>query len=237
MAEEPIRLSKAVMAIKGCSRREAEQYITGGWVRVDGVVAEEPQSRVGTQMVTLDPGASLLAMVSVTLLLHKPAGMTTAQALGLLAPGSHAADDGSGIRTVKSHFSQLVPLLELPREASGLAVFSQDHRIVRKLNEDAAVIEQELIAEVTGEITPNGLARLCNGLVFEGRAMPPARVSWQNETRLRFALKGIAPEWVEWMVAQVGLKLTALRRIRIGRVPMAQLAPGQWRYLPQGERF
>ena len=67
--------------------------------------------------------------------------------------------------------------------------------------------------------------------------MPPARVSWQNETRLRFAVKGIAPEWVEWMVAQVGLKLTALKRIRIGRVPMAGLPPGQWRCLLPQERF
>ncbi|MBI2769743.1 MAG: rRNA pseudouridine synthase [Burkholderiales bacterium] len=237
MAEEPVRLSKAVMALKACSRSEAEKYIAGGWVRVDGVVVEEPQFRVGAQKVTLDADASLLGAASVTLLLHKPVGMTAAQAAGLLVPSNHAADDASGIRTAKSHFAQLTPLLELPREASGLAVFSQDWRIVRKLNEDAAVIEQELIAEVSGEIAANGLERLGRGLVFEGRAMPPARVSWQNETRLRFALKGIAPEWVEWMVAQVGLKLTALKRIRIGRVPMAQLAPGQWRYLPQGERF
>lgn len=237
MAEEPQRLSKAVAALVPCSRREAEQYITGGWVRVDGVVVEEPQHRVAGQRIELDAGASLLAMVSVTLLLHKPAGMTTAQAQGLLAAASHASDDASGIRTVKAHFAQLVPLLELPREASGLTVFSQDHRIVRKLNEDAAVTEQELIADVAGEIAPSGLDRLCRGLVFEGRAMPPAKVSWQNETRLRFALKGIAPEWVEWMCAQVGLKLTALKRIRIGRVPMAGLAPGQWRYLPHGERF
>ena len=80
-------------------------------------------------------------------------------------------------------------------------------------------------------------ARLGRGLSYEGRAMPPARVSWQNETRLRFAVKGIAPEWVPWMCEQVGLKLTALRRIRIGRIAMAGLPLGQWRYLPPGERF
>jgi 23S rRNA pseudouridine2604 synthase len=55
--------------------------------------------------------------------------------------------------------------------------------------------------------------------VFEGQAMPPARVSWQSEKRLRFAAKGIAPEWVPWMCEQVGLTLTALKRIRIGRIP------------------
>jgi 23S rRNA pseudouridine2604 synthase len=79
---------------------------------------------------------------------------------------------------------------------------------------------------VKGTIAPDGLARLA-----------PARVSWQSENRLRFAMKGIAPSAIERMCAQVGLELVALRRIRIGRIPMAALPPGQWRYLPAGERF
>ncbi|MCY1552658.1 hypothetical protein D9M68_890660 [compost metagenome] len=62
-------------------------------------------------------------------------------------------------------------------------------------------------------------------------------MSWQSETRLRFAVKGIAPQWVPWMCEQVGLRVTALKRIRIGRIPMAAMPPGQWRYLPAGERF
>jgi 23S rRNA pseudouridine2604 synthase len=62
-------------------------------------------------------------------------------------------------------------------------------------------------------------------------------VSWQSETRLRFAGKGIAPESLPWMCAQVGLELTVLRRLRIGRVALAGLPAGQWRYLPPGERF
>jgi 23S rRNA pseudouridine2604 synthase len=131
----------------------------------------------------------------------------------------------------------LTALLPLPPQASGLVVFSQDARIVRKLTEDAALMEQELIAEVAGTIAPGGLARLGGGFVMDGRALPAARVSWQSETRLRVAAKGIAAERVPWMCAQVELELVALKRIRIGRVPMAGLPPGQWRYLAPGERF
>jgi 23S rRNA pseudouridine2604 synthase len=128
-------------------------------------------------------------------------------------------------------------LLPLPPQASGLTVFSQVRGVIRKLTEDAAFIEQELIADVTGAIAPDGLARLGHGLIRDGRPLPPARVSWQSETRLRFAVKGIAPESIAWMCAQVGLELAALRRIRIGRIPMAGLPVGEWRYLPPGERF
>ena len=71
---EPVRLSKRVADMVPCSRREAEQYIEGGWVRVDGQVVETPQFRVGTQTVVIDPKASLAPLLPVTLLLHKPAG-------------------------------------------------------------------------------------------------------------------------------------------------------------------
>jgi 23S rRNA pseudouridine2604 synthase len=235
---EPIRLAKRVAAQLPCSRREAEQYIEGGWVRVDGQVVEEPQARVtDDQRVELDPGAQAANLEPVTLLLHKPAGATDEQALRLLAPANRAGMDDSGVRSVKRHFTHLAPLLALPPSASGLAVFSQDGRIVRKLTEDALTIEQELIAQVSGTIAPDGLARLGHGLVYERRPLPPIKVSWQNETRLRFALKGIPPWLVQWMCDQVGLRLTELKRIRIGRVPMAGLAEGQWRYLRAGERF
>lgn len=238
ISDEPQRLSKAVAALVPCSRSEAERYIAEGWVRVDGRPVDQPQVRVvGGQRVEVDAQARLQAPVPATFLLHKPAGLDPAQAPGLLAAVNRWSSDASGIRPSRNHRVGLTALLALPPSASGLAVFSQDRRIVRKLTEEAALVEQELVAEVAGTIAPGGLARLCHGLVMDGRALPPARVSWQSETRLRLALKGIAPDQVPWMCAQVGLELTALRRIRIGRVPMAGLPPGQWRYLAPGERF
>lgn len=235
---EPIRLAKRVAAMVPCSRREAEEYIEGGWVRVDGQAVHEPQFRVADeQRVELDAGAATANLEPVTLVLHKPAGATDEQALSLLTPDTRASNDDSGVRIVKRHFSRIAALLPLPPQASGLAVFSQDGRIVRKLTEDALAIEQELIARVTGTIAPNGLVRLAHGLAYEGQPLPPIKVSWQNETRLRFALKGIPPWLVEWMCEQVGLRLTGLKRIRIGRLPMAALPEGQWRYLHEGERF
>ena len=233
---EPVRLAKRVADLKGCSRREAEQYIDGGWVTVDGVTIEEPQFRVGDQAVAIDPAATLIALQPVTILLHKPPG-----AAPDVTPARRAGDDGSGIRPLKRHFRNLVIPAALPREASGLVVLSQDGRILRKLTEDAALIEQELMAQVDGEVTADQVRRLCHGLTFRGQPLPPVKVSvnstGESGTRLRFALKGVLPEHVPGMCDAVGLKLLALKRIRIGKVPLGQLPVGEWRYLAAGERF
>lgn len=52
---DPIRLSKRLIELVGCSRREAELYIEGGWVSVDGEVIDEPQFKVTTQKSNLIP--------------------------------------------------------------------------------------------------------------------------------------------------------------------------------------
>jgi 23S rRNA pseudouridine2604 synthase len=159
------------------------------------------------------------------------------QAQELLGAAMRWPQDPSGSRRVKSHVAGLRTLLPLPAPAEGLCVFSQDARIVRKLQEDAQLIEQEFVAEVSGAIRDRGLERMSGGLAFEGRKLPAVRASWQSEHRLRIATKGFPLDLVPWMCEQVGLRLVSLKRIRIGRVPMAGLPQGQWRYRSASERF
>lgn len=232
---EPVRLSKRIAEMMACSRREAEQFIAGGWVRVDGVIVEEPQFRVSNQQVDVSRDASLLAPSSVTLLLHKPPGCEADLGLATQSP-----DDKSGLQLLKKHraAAELVTPLALP--ASGLVVFTDDWRIARKLREDAAVMEHEVVVDVGGDIKPGGLERLNrvdHGFTFNGALLPPARVSWQNEARLRFALKGERPGQIAYLCESVGLVVLAMKRIRIGRVPMSHLQSGHWRFLMPYERF
>ena len=238
---EPVRLAKRLAEMLTCSRREAEQYIEGGWVRVDGQVVEEPQFRVQSQTIALDPNARLTPIEPVTILLNKPpgyqAGEGTHSALSLLNTTTRAANDDSGIHLLKKHFTGLTSTTPLETDASGLVVFTQDWHVARKLGEDADSIEHEVIVEVAGELIPHGLKRLSHGLIFNGKPLPPCKVSWQNETRLRFAIKAARLGQIAHMCERVGLEVLSMKRIRIGRVPMAQLPLGQWRYLRMDERF
>jgi 23S rRNA pseudouridine2604 synthase len=238
---DPVRLAKRVAELAPCSRSEAEQFVEGGWVKVDGVVVEEPQRLVSTEAIEIDPGARAERSEPATILLHKPVGFHaisgTNPASALVTPDTRWADDPSGVRVLKRHFNHLTPLVPLDSDASGLMVLTQDGRIWRRLTEDGDEIEQEYVVEVSGEIAPYGLHKLNHGLRYSGRALPPCKVSWQNEIRLRFAIKGVQGGQLRDMCAQVGLGVVAIRRIRIGKVPLAKMPVGSWRYLPPGERF
>lgn len=238
---DPIRLAKRVSELRACSRREAEQLIVGGWVRVDGVVVEEPQARVADERIEIDPKADPSQAEPVTLLLHKPPGYHAIQdsqpAAHLLNAASHWMEDESGIAPLKKHFTQLTTCVPLETDASGLVVFTQDWHVSRKLSEDAAMIEHEVIVEVTGDLIPHALKRLNQGIPYNGRTPTAIKVSWQNETRLRVALKGAQVGQIAHLCEAVGLQVVSMKRIRLGGVSLGKVPPGQWRYLRMDERF
>lgn len=238
---DSIRLAKLLASKISCSRSEAEKYIENGFVTVDGMVVEEPGSRVRPDCkIELLPDAKPVPVESVTILLHKPAGYDIETdpdaALLLITPENKAADDRSGIRFIKRHLAGLNLTDPLGVQSSGLVILTQDWRVARKLVTDAAKVEQEFIVDISGEIFPDGLEQLNKGIQLNGK-MLPVKASWQNETRLRFAVKGNQRSQIASMCARVGLTVLAMKRIRIGRIPLSSLQPGQWRYLLGYEKF
>ena len=243
---ESVRLSKRLAEQQNCSRREAELYIEAGHVQVDGQVVLVPGTHIGPdQQIRLAPGAKAEAIPPVTLLLHKPAGYTQGEAYGrvpsarsLLTEKNLAEYDAPApVRVLARHFDDQLAFLPIPVPGSGLVIYTQDPRIARKLQEDAYALEQEVVVGVKGQIDEGGLQRLCHGLIADRQPLPPAKVSWQNETHLRFAIKGFWPDKIDDMCAQVGLQVVSMRRLRVGRVSMAKLPEGQWRYLLPWEKF
>lgn len=233
--EDPqgVRLAKRVAALAGCSRREAELLIENGAVRVDGAVTLLPQARVlPTQEVGIEAGARAVEVPPVTLLLHKPAGLRIEDAAALLVPANLHVGSGAMARPMlPRHVHGQRCITPLDAQASGLLVFTQEWRVERKFSEDADYIEHEVTVDVASAVSPQQLAQLNQA---------PVRVSIGRQgaagTGLRFAMKGPVPGQIPRMLERAGLAAEAMKRIRIGRVPLASLPPGQWRYLQPHER-
>ncbi|WP_313083220.1 pseudouridine synthase, partial [Pulveribacter sp.] len=236
-----------------CSRREADEWIARGWVRVDGRVAEMGQ-QVGPQArIEVDRAAHGQQQQQVTIVLHKPMGYVSGQAedghtpaVALIGARTHWQGDASRTRFSPAQLKGLAPCGRLDIDSVGLLVLTQDGRVARQLiGEDSTVDKEYLVRVQYGDMAQDvraafpqdRLALLRHGLSLDGQRLKPAQVEWQNAEQLRFVLTEGKKRQIRRMCEQVGLKVVGLKRIRIGRVLLGQLPVGQWRYLGPGERF
>jgi len=249
LADAGVRLSKRMAELGLASRREADEWIARGWVRVDGRVVAELGSRIDpSARITLDPRARRAQAELVTVLVHKPVGYVSGQAEDghrparvLVTPDRQWRDDRSGLRLRREHLRSLVPAGRLDIDSTGLLVLTQDGRIARQLIGEDSAIEKEYLVRVAtrdrAQLAESALALLRHGLELDGQALKPARVERINAEQLRFVLSEGKKRQIRRMCAAVGLDVVGLKRVRIGAVALGALPSGQWRYLRADERF
>lgn len=242
---EPVRISKLLAQQGLCSRREADEYIQRGWVYVDGAQITELGSKaLPSQKLTLNRAAQSTQQARVTLLLHKPVGYVSGQAeqgylpaVALINAASRYTGDRTNMRFSPAQLKGLAPAGRLDIDSTGLLVLTQDGRIARQLIGEHSTVDKEYLVRVEGQLTAEGLARLNHGLSLDGVPLKRAEVCWQNQDQLRFILREGKKRQIRRMCELVGLKVVGLKRVRIGRIPLADLPPGQWRYLRDDEHF
>jgi len=248
-ADGSMRLSKRMSELGIASRREADEWIARGWVRVDGRVVAELGSRVVVgQHITIDAKARNAQAQLVTVLLNKPVGYVSGQAEDnyqparvLVTPDRQWREDRSGIRFVPQHLRSLVPAGRLDIDSVGLLVLTQDGRVAKQLvGEDSGMEKEYLVRVASPEGKPLGdreLALLNHGLALDGEELKPARVEWANADQLRFVLQEGKKRQIRRMCELVGLQVLGLKRVRIGAVMLGALPAGAWRYLRMDESF
>lgn len=241
MNDEPLRLSK-LMAQRGfCSRREADAFIEQGLVLVDG--------RVVNQLgVKVSPGVEIkLASQAVnqqrslaTIILNKPIGYVSAQpeqgyrpAITLITPENLFGHPKQRLR--REHLKGLAVAGRLDIDSQGLLLLTQDGRLAKKVIGDDGKIEKEYIVRVAGNLSDQGLRLLRHGLELDGMPLKPARIEWINQDQLRFVLKQGRKRQIRRMCEMVGLEILGLKRVRIGRIKLADLPEGKWRFLEPSE--
>lgn len=246
--DDGVRLSKHLSDSGQASRREADDWIAAGWVKVDGEVAVLGQRVRPGQHVEIDPAAHREQSRRVTILLHKPIGFVSGQAEDgyepaavLVTPANHWRDDPTKLPFHPGHARGLAPAGRLDIDSTGLLVLTQDGRVAKHLIGDDSDVEKEYLVRVQplqpGPVPEASLELLRHGLELDGRRLKPAKVSWANEDQLRFALREGRKRQIRRMCEAVGLKVVGLKRVRIGSVVLGKLPAGQWRYLGEHERF
>ena len=262
-AKTTIRLNKRMAELGMCSRREADDWVANGWVKVNGVVASMGQQVLPTDKIETQRTAKSQQANQVTILINKPVGYVSGQAedghtpaLKLFTPQNRWVMDNARFFWNRSQLQGLAPCGRLDIDSVGLLVMTQDGRIARQLIGEDANMEKEYLVRVEyhgstegaplktpithnvqSVFPPELLAKLRFGLSLDGQALRPAQVNWQNPEQLRFILTEGKKRQIRRMCEQVGLKVVGLKRVRIGKIMLGNLPLGQWRYLAPHEKF
>lgn len=242
--DDKIRLSK-LMAERGlCSRREADELISKGWVKVDGAVVDQLGSKVSpSSEIELHPAARNKLDRLVTILLNKPIGYVSGQpekgyepAVRLITIDSQERE-ASDPKLDRRHFDGLAPAGRLDIDSQGLLVFTQNGQVAKSLIGEDTEVEKEYLVRVRGNITDGELKLLNFGLELDGVPLKRAKVEWLNQDQLRFVLREGKKRQIRRMCEAVGLSVAGLKRVRIGNVRLGDLPEGKWRFLRPDEKF
>jgi len=168
---EKVRVSKLMSEQGLCSRREADEWIAKGWVKVDGVTVAELGTKVlPTQQITVERQAQKEQSQRVTILLNKPIGFVSGQAEDgykpastLIAAQSRWPEDKTPLAFHPRQMLGLAPAGRLDIDSVGLIVYTQDGRIAKQLVGEDSGIEKEYLVRVAGRLSETDLKRLRHG--------------------------------------------------------------------------
>lgn len=239
-----VRLCK-LMAQKGlCSRREADALIERGWVLVDGQVIDQLGAKVPPNAnIILKEQAKEKQQKKLTFLLHKPVGYVSCQpeknypsAIELINSKNRDLTYKSSIK-VPSYLPKLAVAGRLDIDSKGLLVITQDGRVAKTLIGPDSKIEKEYIVRTHENPQKEQIQKLKHGLSLDGKALKPAQITLTAPQCLKFILQEGKKRQIRRMCELVGLQVTSLKRVRIGKIDLGNLKPGHWRVLEAGEYF
>jgi len=240
---EPVRISKLLAQRGVCSRREADRYIEQGLVLLDGEpVCELGAKALPTQELRLAREAARKGARQVTIVLHKPVGVVSGQAedgyepaITLVRPKHRWPEDRSGLRFQREHLEGLAVAGRLDIDSTGLLILTQSGVLARQIIGQDSEVDKEYLVRVRGKVTDEKLDLLRFGLALDGKPLKRAEVARQNRDQLKFVLREGRKRQIRRMCEAVDLRVTGLKRVRIGGILLGRLPYGSWRYLAPTE--
>ena len=236
---EPIRVNKWLAQSGVCSRREADELIAVGAVLIDGARVSDAGRKIAAgQTLVLNDRAELGLEAQISVMIHKPVGVVSAQPDPGQTPAARllTSERQAGSGSVPSSRASLPPLGRLDQDSRGLLLLSEDGVLAKAIIGPESEVDKEYVVTVAGKVTREKLQKLRHGLELDGRRLKPAKVTLQDVQVLRFVLNEGRNRQIRRMCELVDLEVTDLIRVRIGSLLLGDLPEGKWRHLTAQER-
>ncbi len=218
------RIAKVMARAGACSRRDAEELILAGRVRVNGEVVMTPATLVHeADDIRIDRGTVLKKQATRVFLLHKPAGFLTTT--------SDPKNRPIVFDLLPRGVPRLVTVGRLDMNTEGLLILTNDGELKRYLELPSTGLIRRYRARVMGNVTPEKLARLKKGITWRGVSYGPVEAKLERTQEGANAWVSVAIQEgknreVRNVMEAIGLKVNRLIRVSYGPFQLGKLKRG-----------
>ena len=229
------RLQKYMARCGVASRRKSEELITGGHVKVNGVIVTELGTKVDGNDVVMVDDEVIAVNDFVHLVMNKPRGIIS------------SSKDEVGRKTVISILPKefekyhLFPVGRLDYDTKGVILITNDGEFMNTLVGPKSNLEKEYYARVEGIVVKEDIIRLCSGLKIDDYVTRKCRAkvididNKNNSSLISITIKEGKNHQVKKMCEAIGHPVKHLTRVRFGEITTEGLAEGEVRYLTPHE--
>jgi pseudouridine synthase len=222
-----IRLQKYLSEAGVCSRRQGEQHILAGRVRVNGEVVAVLGTKIDAtrDRVELDGREISADQQHVYIALHKPEGVVTSC--------RHAGE--KVVVDLIDLPQRIYPIGRLDKDSTGLLLLTNDGRLHHRLSHPSFDHEKAYEVAVDRMITEAALKQMAKGMPLGGTRTRPAQVKRLSGRRFQIVLQEGRNRQIRRMLRKLGYQVVTLKRTRMAHIQLGNLAPGAWRHLTRRE--
>ncbi len=228
---ELIRLNKFMANSGVCSRREADEYIQQGLVKVNGKVVTELGTKIcHSDVVEYDD--KVVALESKCyILLNKPKDCVT------------TSDDPNGRTTVMDLIKgacteRVYPVGRLDRNTTGVLLLTNDGDLASKLTHPKYVKKKIYHVWTDKDVSEEDMQRIADGIELEDGEIHADAISYATETdrnQIGIEIHSGRNRIVRRIFESLGYHVTKLDRVYFAGLTKKNLPRGRWRYLTQQE--
>ncbi|MFO7756543.1 MAG: pseudouridine synthase [Bacteroidales bacterium] len=224
---EMMRLNKYISNSGVCSRRDADNLISAGEIKVDGQTVTDLGTKVSPDARVEYKGKLLNPEKKVYILLNKPAGYVST------LDDPHA--DKLVTELIKGACTERVyPVGRLDRETTGLLLFTNDGELTRKLTHPSQRKKKVYHVHLNRPLTRNDMIKLTEGVNIEEETVAADAVAYpdnEDKTQVGIELHSGQNRVVRRMFEALGYKVKKLDRVYFAGLTKKNLPRGKWRHL------
>jgi 23S rRNA pseudouridine2605 synthase len=228
-------LLRALIEAGAGSRRKIADAIKNGRVKVNGELVEDFRHPVNLEADRVSMNGrpvDLRRRQTVYLMVNKPAGIitTTSDERGRITVLDILPDRYRRLR--------LYPVGRLDKDSTGLVILTNDGELTYRLTHPRYEHEKEYLIQIEGSLKPEEKTKLQRGIELEdGLTYPLIVKELKNSAPYNYSItmhEGRKRQ-VRRMLANLGYRVLALKRIRMGSLKLGNLKEGDFRELTQAE--